>query len=232
VIDHEQIYRNEAARYDRLVSREDYRGRILPALLKIRDIAGLDAAELGAGTARLTAQIAPLVNTLRAFDASAHMLAFAADKLERLGIMNTTFQVADNRNLPLDDRSVDLSLSGWSIGYFASAGNPGWRRDVEQSLGEMRRILRPGGTGIILETLGTGSEKPRAPTPELEAYYAYVEYQMGFNTTWIRTDYRFTSPEEAESLIDFFFGPPLSDQVRTQRLTVVPECTGIWWRDF
>jgi ubiquinone/menaquinone biosynthesis C-methylase UbiE len=160
------------------------------------------------------------------------MLEVAADKLERLGFANTAFQVADNRRLPLDNAAVDLSLSGWSIGYFASAGNPAWQRDVEQSLTEMIRILRPGGTIIILETLGTGSEDPWAHTPELDGYYRYLEEKRGFERTWIRTDYRFASAEEAHSLIEFFFGPPLSDRVRTQRLTVVPECTGIWWREF
>jgi ubiquinone/menaquinone biosynthesis C-methylase UbiE len=138
--------------------------------------------------------------------------------------------VADNRNLPLADHSVDLSLSGWSIGYFASPDNPEWQRDVEQTLGEMERILRPGGTIIILETLGTGAEQPRAPTPELQAYYTYLEEQRGFDRTWIRTDYRFSSAEEAEQIIEFFFGEPLSSWVRNQKLTVVPECTGIWWR--
>ena len=31
-------------------------------------------------------------------------------------------------------------------------------------------------------------------------------------------------------LVDFFFGEPLSARVREQQMTVVPECTGIWWR--
>lgn len=146
MIDHEEIYRSEAGRYDLLVSREDYQGRILPALRGIRELAGLDVAELGAGSGRLTVQIAPLVSSLRAPDRSAHMLDFAVRKLEQLGITNTTLQVADNRKLPLKDDSVDLSLSGWSIGYFASPDNPGWQWEVEQTLAEMRRILRPGGT--------------------------------------------------------------------------------------
>lgn len=232
MIDHEEIYRNEAERYDLLVSREDYRGGILPALRRIRELTGLEVAELGAGSGRLTVQIAPLVCSLRAFDGSAHMLDFAARKLKRLGITNATLRVADNRELPLEDGSVDLSLSGWSIGYFAAADNPEWQRDVEKTLREMHRILRPGGTVIILETLGTGAEEPQAPTPELQAYYSYLEEQQGFEHTWIRTDYRFSTADEAEQIIEFFFGEPLSARVREQKLTVVPECTGIWWRQF
>jgi ubiquinone/menaquinone biosynthesis C-methylase UbiE len=230
MIDHEQIYRSEAERYDLLVSREDYQGRILPALRMIRELDGLDVAELGAGSGRLTGQIAPLVNSIQAFDRSAHMLDFAARKLQQLGITNAIFQVADNRKLPVENDTVDLSLSGWSIGYFASPENPGWQGDVDQTLVEMRRILRPGGTIIILETLGTGTEEPKAPTPELQAYYNYLEQKQGFERTWIRTDYRFATPEEAERIINFFFGEPLGSTVREQKLKVVPECTGLWWR--
>ena len=182
MIDHEEIYRSEAERYDLLVSREDYRGGILAALREIRELTGLE--------------------------------------------------VADNRNLPLEDGSVDLSLSGWSIGYFAAPDNPEWQLDVERTLGQMERILRPGGTIIILETLGTGTGEPQAPTPELQAYYTYLEEQQGFKHTWIRTDYRFSTVDEAEQIIEFFFGEPLSARVRNQKLTVVPECTGIWWRQF
>ena len=230
MIDHEQIYRSEAACYDLLVSREDHQGHILPALQKIGNLAGFEVAELGAGSGRLTLQIAPLVSSVRAFDASAHMLDFAACKSKRLGITNTIFQVADNRSLPLEDSSVDLCLSGWSIGYFASPDSPRWKQDVGQTLGEMRRILRPGGTIVILETLGTGVDKPQAPTPELRSYYTYLEQQHGFHHTWIRTDYRFQTVEEAQRIVEFFFGEPLSSRVGELKLTVLPECTGIWWR--
>jgi ubiquinone/menaquinone biosynthesis C-methylase UbiE len=202
----------------------------MPALLEIRELEGCDVAELGAGSGRLTVLIAPLAKTVQAFDASAHMLDFAAGKLAGLGIKNTSFQVADNRRLPLEEDCVDIALSGWSIGYFASPDNPTWPKDVQQTLSEMRRILRPEGIMIILETLGTGREEPQAPTPELRAYYSYLEEDQGFQGTWIRTDYRFDSPEEAQQTIEFFFGEPLSREVGEQKLTVVPECTGIWWR--
>ena len=99
MIDHEEIYRNQAEGYDLLVSREDYQDQILPALARIRELADLDVAELGAGTGRLTTMIAPLVNSLRAFDKSDHMIAFAARKLKQLRITNATLQVADNRRV-------------------------------------------------------------------------------------------------------------------------------------
>ena len=95
----------------------------------------------------------------------------------------------------------------------------------------MKRVLRPGGTVIIVETLGTGSEEPHPPTEALAAYYALLEREHGFSRIWIRTDYRFASLPEAEDLTRFFFDDDLADRVATEELVVLPECTGIWYTD-
>jgi len=91
----------------------------------------------------------------------------------------------------------------------------------------VRRVLRPGGTIIVLETLGTGYETPHPPE-NLTAYYSFLE-QAGFSSTWVRTDFRFESLAEAEALIHFFFGPELAEQVVARNWVILPECTGIWW---
>jgi hypothetical protein len=93
--------------------------------------------------------------------------------------------------------------------------------------------LRPGGTIIIMETLGTGYEMP-TPPDELVAYYAYLEGEAGFSSTWIRTDYLFESLAEAQALTSFFFGEEMVEKVvreAGQDHVVLPECTGIWWLD-
>jgi hypothetical protein len=91
----------------------------------------------------------------------------------------------------------------------------------------MKRIVRPGGMIVLLETQGTGFASPHAPPP-LVPYYAFLE-SAGFSSTWIRTDFRFESLTEAESLIRFFFGDELAQKVVDQNWIVLPECTGIWW---
>jgi hypothetical protein len=50
----------------------------------------------------------------------------------------------------------------------------------------------------------------------------------GFSYSWIRTDYRFESVEEAYELTEFFFGKELAERVQNNRLTIVPECTSVW----
>jgi len=229
-MDYHEIYAQHADRYERLVAREDYQRRILPALREIRPLEGLDVVDLGAGTGRLSCLLAPLVQSLTLLDASSHMLDYAASKLTRLGMDNWQVQVADNRCLPVDDETADLAISGWSLGYLVGEHPESWQEELEVALSEMRRVLRPGGTIAILETLGTGHETPYPPTEGLAAYYRFLE-GMGFNSTWIRTDYRFESLDEAEALVRFFFGDELAAQVLENEWVILPECTGIWWID-
>jgi hypothetical protein len=47
----------------------------------------------------------------------------------------------------------------------------------------------------------------------------------------MRTDYRFASLAEAEELARFFFGEELAKKVVEQGWQVLPECTGIWWKE-
>jgi hypothetical protein len=94
----------------------------------------------------------------------------------------------------------------------------------------MLRALRPGGTAILLATLGTGEETPRPPHAGLAAFYRLLEDEYGFSSTWIRTDYEFPSLDEAVALMRFFFGSTLAERVRREALLRLPECTGIWWK--
>jgi ubiquinone/menaquinone biosynthesis C-methylase UbiE len=225
----QEIYRHQAENYERLVAREDYQQNILPALQQIRPLAGLEVVEMGAGTGRLTALLAPLVASIRAFDAAPAMLAVATAKLERLGRGNWRIEVADNAKLPLAGQTAGLAIAGWSFGHATGWYPDTWPEVIGQAVAEMKRVLRPGGTAIILETMGTGFETPRPPSPVLADYYAWLEAKHDFTATWVRTDYKFASLAEAEELNRFFFGEAMARQVIKNNWLIVPECTGIWW---
>lgn len=229
--DHFQtIYANHADQYEALVLREDYEGNILKTLQSIHPFAGLDVVEMGAGTGRLTLLLASLVKSLHAFDNSAHMLDVAITKLNQTGFTNWRAEVADNRALPVADSSADLSIQGWSFGHYCGWYPDTWREAIGAALGEMTRVLRPGGTAILLETMGTGRETPQPPTPALAQYYVWLEQEHGFTVTSIRTDYRFESLAEAERLTRFFFDDELADEVVRRNWVILPECTGVWWK--
>ena len=115
--DHQTVYQEEAARYDALVMREDKDEHLLPAIERIVPLAGIDIVEFGAGTGRLSTQMAAKARSLQAFDLSPHMLAIATTNLQALGLNNWHTKVADHRSVPVPDNCADLVISGWSICY-------------------------------------------------------------------------------------------------------------------
>lgn len=223
------IYAQHAEQYDRMVAREDYRGNLLAALMDICPLSDLEVIEFGAGTGRLTRLMLPLVKHVRAYDAAQAMLDVAATSLEITGMTNFTLEVGDNRALPAEGTSADLAIAGWSFGHSVSWYPDTWREEISQALAEMKRVLRPGGVAIILETMGTGNRQPAPPHAGLAAYYAWLESEQGFAYKWIRTDYQFASVAEADELTRFFFGNELADRIIDEQITILPECTGIWW---
>jgi ubiquinone/menaquinone biosynthesis C-methylase UbiE len=226
--DHKSVYTDQAQQYERLVSREDYQGNILPALQAIRPLANSTVLELGAGTGRLTRLLAPLVTQIIAFDLSPAMLAVAATRLKAMGQPNWQVTVADHRHLPAAANSADLMIAGWSVCYLVTWYEQTWRQELDRAMAGMAKALRPGGTIIFLETLGTDHTTPAPPLP-LQPYYNYLA-ENGFQSTWIRTDYQFESVTEAEELVRFFFGDEMANEMRQQQQIILPECTGIWWR--
>ena len=224
-----EVYEAHADQYERLVRREDYQNNLLAAIEDYCPLnQELDVVELGAGTGRLTRLLAPRVRSISAFDASAHMLEVAETSLRELGFGNWETGVADHRQVPVADHSADLVISGWSFCYLAVWGGADWKSALQEGLNEIHRILRPGGMILIIESLGTGTEKPRPPE-HLGAYFDWLT-EVGFERGWTRSDYRFESLEEAVELSTFFFGEEMGQQVHEKNWIILPECTGIWWK--
>lgn len=226
--DNKTVYAHHGNEYEALIAREDYQGNILSAL---RGITALDdrlVLDLGAGTGRLACMLAPHVAHVHAFDIAPDMLRVCREKLAESGLSNWEVNIADHRQLPVEDLSADLVVSGWSVSYLAVWNPDSWQEELEKALAEMRRVLRPGSFIVLLESLGTGNESP-VMLEHLRNFYPWLDEQ-GFEKKWIRTDYRFESLEEAEYLSRFFFGDELGDKVRQNNWIILPECTGVWWK--
>ena len=228
------IYAQHAPAYAQLVAHEDYEGRLLPAIWRLHPLQGANVVEFGAGTGRLTRLLVPHAAAIYAHDGSPHMLATARQQLA--DVPSCTFVAADHRAMPLPARCADLVLEGWAFAQLAAWHLPDWRAVLVPAMREMLRVLRPGGTAILIETLGTGALEPAPPADWFEAVYAWFEGEYGFTRSWIRTDFRFATRQEAEAGIRFFFGDEQAAAIMaaawTARdgATIVPECTGIWSR--
>jgi ubiquinone/menaquinone biosynthesis C-methylase UbiE len=96
--------------------------------------------ELGAGTGRITL---PLVQTglrVQALDLNEKMLAALRHKAEQARLATPACVVADMRELPLADHSVDLVIAPFNALMHLYT-----HRDLSACFREVHRVLRPGG---------------------------------------------------------------------------------------
>jgi len=224
----EEIYKTEGDKYEALIAREDHQGNIMRALLEITALENLVVYDLGAGTGRLACLLAPHVSHVRAFDVSEEMLRVCREKFTASKLTHWQVDVADHRQLPVEDASADLVVSGWSLSYLAVWNPESAREELGKWLDEMERILRPNSYIVLFESLGTGNESP-SKLEHLKDFYPWLD-EVGFQHNWIRTDYKFDSLDEAEFLSRFFFGDELGNKVKENKWVILPECTGVWWR--
>jgi ubiquinone/menaquinone biosynthesis C-methylase UbiE len=219
------VYADGAEDYHRLVEVEDAAGRLWQLLDTLVDWPTSDVIELGAGTGRLTVPLARRARSVRAFDASAPMLAVARRQLDAAGAHSVTLDVAEHRALPVEDASADAVIEGWAVAHYVDWEPDSWRDALDDAVREMRRVVRPGGTLVLIETLGTGVTEPCPPTDALVELYDRLETVHGFTRRWVRTDYEFADETTARHVVGTFFG---EDMLAALDGTALPECTGVW----
>jgi ubiquinone/menaquinone biosynthesis C-methylase UbiE len=230
-MEYEQIYAGHAEQYDALVAAEDCERRLIPAIESICPLSGAAVLEVGVGTGRIARAIVERVGRLVAVDRAPAMLEVARRRLADIaGAAPWELHEADARALPVASGWADVAIAGWVFGHFRTWMPDDWQHQIALALGEMARALRPGGALIVIETLGTGSEVPAAPTAALDEYFTWLEGANGLERRAIRTDYRFADVETAAAITGFFFGDAFAARVRREGWSRVPECTGLWCR--
>ena len=113
------------------------------ATLRARAAAGLEGEvlEVGFGSGRNVPHYPPGVVRVRAVEPAALARRLAAGRVAASPIP-VEYIGLDGQHLPLDDRSVDHVLTTWTLCTIP---------DVGLALGEIRRVLRPGGALHFLE---------------------------------------------------------------------------------
>ncbi|BCY19173.1 MAG: class I SAM-dependent methyltransferase [Chloroflexi bacterium] len=223
--EHENVYRNEADRYHALVSCEDYKKK-LPSAIQAIIPRGSSILESGAGTGRVTNILASIAGELTGLDLSVPMLVKAAAVTPIDNRVIHGFSAGDHRFLPISGSRYDWVVSGWSVCYLASWNRDDWKPQVNAALKEFTRVLRAAGKILLIETLGTGELTPNPPEHLID-YLSYLD-KLGFQRTWIRTDYRFADETNARELTGFFFGEGMLEKIDFSSNPILPECTGLW----
>jgi ubiquinone/menaquinone biosynthesis C-methylase UbiE len=123
------------------VGQRQVRAKLEKALGRWPDRPFMDALEIGSGTGYFSLNLVQLglIERLVATDISPGMLAELRSTADRLGLDIRT-EATDAERLPFEDRSFDLVFGHAVLHHLP---------DLDASLRELHRVLRPGGTLVF-----------------------------------------------------------------------------------
>jgi SAM-dependent methyltransferase len=222
--DYRHIYRTAADAYDRMVAAEDVDGAVIAALGRDRSLVGARVVEVGVGTGRVTRQLVSAGAIVSGVEPEPAMLAIARAHVAALGGEPERLVAGTLDALPFADASADLGVSAWVFAHQRSFEPELWRGAVDAGVGELRRVVRPGGSLVLFETLGTGTTEPGVRA-DLEELYRHLETRWGFSREVLRTDFQFETAVEAAETLQFFFGDDFARKVIERGWARVPEWT-------
>ena len=176
-----------------------------------------DLIDVACGPGVVTAAIAPRAASVVAFDATEEMLDKARARCAKAGLANVAFERGNAESLPFDDARFDGAVTRLAIHHFA---------DPQRALGEMFRILRPGGVAVIVDVVSSENAEESAlqnaierlrdpshvrmlPASELDARVASAGFAaIAPATTWDK-------PREFEEWMDIVNDPARAEPIRT-----------------
>ena len=168
----EAMFDNIANEYDRfnyLASFNIDRIWRKRAISSLKPFAPRNVLDIATGTGDLALLIEKTLKpeSIIGCDISEGMMQVAREKCRRRGITNIRFEKEDCTALSYPDNSFDALTSSFGVRNF---------QELEKALGEMHRVLHPGGHLVILEL----SSPTRFPMKQLFPVYAkYVMPTLG-----------------------------------------------------
>jgi SAM-dependent methyltransferase len=148
--------------------------------------------DVACGPGVVTAALAPGAASVVAFDATEQMLEKARSRCAKAGLANVDFKCGDAENLPFTAGQFDGVVTRLAVHHFA---------DPQRALGEMFRVLRRGGTAVVvdivsspdpaesnlqnaIERLRDPSHVRMLPAAELDAAMTRAGFEDIERTTW------------------------------------------------
>jgi ArsR family transcriptional regulator len=151
-VDRDTFFAGAASEWDRL-RRELYGERFSTAALLALLPGDYVVADLGCGTGILTVELAPHVKQVIGVDGSTAMLKAAK---KRAGLFeNVDLRKGDLASLPIESGTCDAALLVLALTYVPEPAT---------AVGEMSRILKPGGRGVVVDLLTHDREEFRRQT--------------------------------------------------------------------
>jgi ubiquinone/menaquinone biosynthesis C-methylase UbiE len=195
-----ETYTSDIEIYEAFDAAFDPECRVWSRVLKAMPFAANSVLEIGCGPGHYAKAIAPHTTAYFALDFSEDMLAKA--KQPCVGIANLTFLHADAQAIPIPDHAVDLVFGTWAIGAI-------WPPEAkERAMGEIHRVLKPGGEIWAVETSwSSGFMDLRGPAEQANDHQTFLWYQAhGFDLIeQIDAPFVFPSLAEARRILGFMF---------------------------
>lgn len=132
------------------------------------------ATDLGCGSGYFTIPLAKKVEKVYAIDVQKEMLQTLEQKTRQQNIKNIEPMISKESKIPLEDETLELLISVNALHEFA---------DTEKMINEIRRVLKPKGTALIVDFKKeeTGFGPPIAIRISKKRAVALFE-RMGFKT--------------------------------------------------
>ncbi|PWA12375.1 bifunctional demethylmenaquinone methyltransferase/2-methoxy-6-polyprenyl-1,4-benzoquinol methylase [Pueribacillus theae] len=199
-----QVFENISDKYDYMNSVISFNRHISwrkDTMKRMNVKKGATALDVCCGTADWTIMLSESVGekgTVHGLDFSKNMLEIGQAKVDQLKYNNIKLTQGNAMNLPYEDDSFDYVTIGFGLRNVP---------DYLQVLKEMRRVVKPGGTVVCLET-----SQPTLPVFR-QAYYFYFKHIMPLLGKWLAKSYQEYSWLQ-ESAKDFPNSNELSDLFR------------------
>ncbi|MBF9017743.1 MULTISPECIES: class I SAM-dependent methyltransferase [unclassified Oceanispirochaeta] len=222
-----EIYQSHSFEYDELVSHEDYQGNIRIFLNSTYNFNNKTVLEFGTGTGRLTELYLNKIKMAYCYDRSQHMLDRASSKFKEKQ-NKISFSVCDNLEIHNLNRKADAVIEGWSFGHTVVENDNQFEKTVKYLVSSCKEKMNVDGIILFMETLGTNTEIPEAPTQSLGDFYHLLENKYGFKKSILETDYRFETNESAERVMGYFFGDSFRKNMNFIGDGIIKEFTGVW----
>lgn len=227
----EEIYKQYALQYDKLVEAEDYERRLDNYLLDNIEWDGKIVFEAGIGTGRLSRIYLSKIKKLYGFDRENHMLQQCKKNLIEYSNKIIIGEGKNEEFLVIDEKA-DIFIEGWSFGHTIVENCNDIEGTTKKLLDNINRNTTNNEISIIIETLGTNVKKPIYIKDELKEFYLLLEEEYGYKRTIIETDYKFPNYNEAAEILGFFFGEEMGKDILRRKTNTVQEYTGIWIKDY
>lgn len=207
----------------------DPEGLIERTIEALHPLAGADVLDVGCGSGYHLPWFAARARTVVGVEPHEPLLRLASRRVRALD--RTTRRRVELRRgtaqaLPVPDASVDVAHARWA--YFFGPG-------CEPGLAELERVLRPGGTAVVVDNDATRSTFGgwfRAGLPSYDPWAIERFWSaQGFQRVPLMVRWAMATRADLESVVRIEFAPALADRLLARhRGTEVDYAVNVWWR--